>query len=47
MRPASETHLKKPYRPPKLTIYGDLTQMTLFMALGKGMTDNKAMTKRT
>lgn len=47
MRRAPETALKKPYRPPKLTIYGDLTQMTLFMARGKGMFDNKAMTKRT
>jgi hypothetical protein len=29
MRLQSEAPAKKPYKPPKLFVYGDLTQMTL------------------
>jgi len=29
MKPVAEAHPKKEYRAPKLTTYGDLTQMTL------------------
>jgi len=36
MKPVAEAHPKKPYRAPKLTIYGDLTEMTL----GSGMLGN-------
>jgi hypothetical protein len=37
--------MKKPYQPPKLTSYGDLTQMTLGMKGGIKM--EGAMNKRT
>ena len=37
MRPQSEAPAKKPYRQPKLLIYGNLTEMTLTKA---GMTGN-------
>ena len=46
MTRASDAPAKKPYRPPKLTVYGDLTQLTMGMIMG-GMFDNKAMTRRT
>lgn len=39
MRPASEPQVKKPYEQPKLTIYGDLMQITLAKAKGKGNPD--------
>ena len=29
MRPQSELSAKKPYQPPKLLVYGNLTEMTL------------------
>ena len=32
---ALKVTMKKPYQPPKLTVYGDLTQMTLGMLGGK------------
>jgi hypothetical protein len=39
MKRASQVSAKKPYHPPKLIVYGDLTQLT--MAGGKmGATDN-------
>lgn len=38
---------KKPYAPPKFTSYGDLTELTLTMAKGKGQFDNPKKTKRT
>jgi hypothetical protein len=38
--------MKKPYKPPKITVYGDLTQMTQTMAMG-GMFDNMMKTMRT
>jgi hypothetical protein len=37
---------KKAYQPPKLTVYGDLTQMTLGMLGGTKM-DNGTMMIRT
>ncbi|HKW57683.1 MAG TPA: hypothetical protein VJN42_10025 [Candidatus Acidoferrum sp.] len=47
MKRASESLLKKPYTPPKLTIYGDLTEMTKFMRVMTGMFDNMARTRKT
>jgi hypothetical protein len=38
MRPQSEVSAKKPYQPPTLLVYGNLTEMTLTMA-GKGHLD--------
>ena len=46
MTRAANAPAKKPYRPPKLTVYGDLTQLTMGMIKG-GMIDNKAMIRRT
>jgi hypothetical protein len=39
MRPQSEASAKKPYQPPKLLVYGNLTEMTLAMAGTKGHGD--------
>jgi hypothetical protein len=39
MRPVPETPVKKPYEPPKLTIYGDLAQMTSARFMGSGSFD--------
>jgi len=39
MRPQSEASAKKPYQPPKLLVYGNLTEMTLTMAGMKGHLD--------
>ena len=39
MRPQSEASAKKPYQPPKLLVYGNLTEMTLAMAGSKGNLD--------
>lgn len=47
MRHASGTPSKKPYIPPKLTVYGDLTQITLTRAMKGGNFDNKKLVKRT
>jgi len=44
---ASNLPMKKPYRPPKLSTYGDLTQMTQTRAMMGGNFDNKKLTKRT
>jgi hypothetical protein len=38
--------MKKPYQPPKLTNYGDLTQMTLGMMVGQ-KTENFTKMMRT
>lgn len=38
---------KKAYCPPKLTFYGDLTELTLTKPKGTGQFDNKKKTKRT
>jgi hypothetical protein len=47
MRPQSEASAKKPYQPPKLLVYGDLTEMTLTMAGMKGHLDgSKSLTMR-
>jgi len=43
----SETPAKKPYQPPKLLIYGNLTEMTLTMSGAKGNLDgSKSLTMR-
>jgi hypothetical protein len=39
MRPQSEASAKKPYQPPKLLVYGNLTEMTLAMSGMKGNLD--------
>jgi hypothetical protein len=39
MKRVSELTVKKPYKAPKLIVYGDLTQLTLTMAQGKGQFD--------
>ncbi len=46
MTRASEVTGKKPYHPPKLIVYGDLTQLTMAASAGKGMLDG-SMSKRT
>jgi hypothetical protein len=38
MRRASDVPVKKPYQPPKLIVYGDLTQLT--MKTPRGTTDS-------
>ena len=47
MTRVSDVSPKKHYSPPKLTVYGDLTQLTMGMAKAKGMIDNMAMTRKT
>jgi len=39
MRPQPEASAKKPYHPPKLLVYGNLTEMTLAKAGMKGNLD--------
>ena len=39
MRPQYEVSAKKPYQPPKLLVYGNLTEMTLTMTNAKGNLD--------
>lgn len=46
MKRASRAPVKKPYQPPKLIVYGDLTQLTMTKATG-GRFDNKMATMRT
>ena len=46
MKRAPEMRQKATYHPPKLIVYGDLTQLTLASAKGKGMLDGN-MAKRT
>jgi len=43
MKQVSELPVKKPYQAPKLTVYGDLTQLTMTSSKGKGMPDNTKM----
>ncbi len=38
---------KKPYRAPKLIVYGDLTQLTLTSQKGMGQPDNVKQNMRT
>ena len=47
MTRASEVPEKKPYHPPKLIVYGDLTQLTMAAMKGTGSFDNVKHTKRT
>jgi len=47
MTRASEVTGKKPYHPPKLIVYGDLTQLTMTAAMMGGQFDNVKHTKRT
>jgi hypothetical protein len=43
MKRVSELPVKKPYQAPKLTVYGDLTQLTLTLPMGKGQPDSVKM----
>jgi hypothetical protein len=47
MKRAPEAPVKKPYQAPKLTVYGDLTQLTLTMVHMGAMFDNRKLTMRT
>jgi hypothetical protein len=40
MKRASQVSAKKPYHPPKLIVYGDLTQLTMATGTMKGQLDN-------
>ena len=40
MKQVSQLPVKKPYQAPKLTVYGDLTQLTMTLGKGKGQPDN-------
>jgi len=39
--------VKKPYQPPKLSVYGDLTQMTKTKPAGKGQKDGGTKGQKT
>jgi hypothetical protein len=41
MTRASEVPVKKPYQPPKLIVYGDLTQLTMSTPMGTGTLDGQ------
>jgi len=45
MRQVPIAPVKKPYQPPKLIIYGDLTQMTQGMFAAMGMLDGMGTRK--
>lgn len=46
-QPQPEAPAKKPYQPPKLLVYGNLTEMTLTMSGKKGNLDgSKSLTMR-
>ncbi len=47
MKKAPEAPVKKPYQAPKLTVYGDLTQLTMTRAVMMGQFDNRKHTMRT
>jgi len=47
MTRASEMPGKKPYHPPKLIVYGDLTQLTMTLPSGMGQFDNTKHNMRT
>jgi hypothetical protein len=43
----SKVPVKKPYKAPKLIVYGDLTQLTMTNPKGIGQPDNPKHTMRT
>ena len=45
--PRMSEAVKKPYQPPQMTIYGDLTEMTKARPMGTGQFDNVKKTMRT
>ena len=47
MKRAREGPVKTPYHPPKLIVYGDLTQLTLTAQKGMGQPDNVKLNMRT
>lgn len=47
MKRAPEMPLKAPYHPPKLIVYGDLTQLTMATGSMKGTIDHVKPTQRT
>jgi len=47
MKRAPEVPLKTTYHPPKLIVYGDLTQLTLTAQKGMGQPDNVKLNMRT
>jgi len=47
MKRAPEVPVKKPYRSPKLIVYGDLTQLTMTLPSGMGQFDNVKHNMRT
>jgi hypothetical protein len=47
MTRASDVPAKKPYLPPKLTVYGDLTHLTMAKVVGSMRQDNKKGTRKT
>lgn len=47
MARASDVPAKRLYQPPKLIVYGDLTQLTMGSASMGGRVDNIKPTKRT
>jgi hypothetical protein len=46
MKPPVEAPFKKPYSPPKLLVYGDLTELTLTSSI-KGMRDGGKLRNMT
>jgi hypothetical protein len=46
MRPQSELSAKKPYRAPKLIVYGNLTEMTLTMGNKNNLDGSKTVGMR-
>ena len=47
MKRASQVTVKKPYHPPKLIVYGDLTHLTKTKPLGSGAFDNPGRMNKT
>ncbi len=47
MTRVSEVPVKKPYQPPKLIVYGDLTQLTMASGSMMGNVDHVKPTQRT
>lgn len=43
----AEGRMKRPYQPPKLSVYGDLTEMTKTTPSGKGQKDGATMGQKT
>jgi|GEM_PF-2445714 len=46
-RQAADFPAKRPYYPPKLTVYGDLTELTMTKMTKTGQFDNVKKTRRT